>query len=398
MSFPQGPSPFLQLFHNQGKIFKRYLLPVLSVLVALQINWLIAPYLSVLPLFLVFLAAIMITAWYGEFYSALGAIVLSAVISNYYFMGAIGSFTVNPAELGTIGFFILEGIVMAYAVDYLRRNDARLHRANLELEQQVNYEHQRLTEKEERLRGLVSELALTGERERQHLAAELHDYLAQLLTLARIKAKQTQQYLDRSISDSKQCVTETDELLQKSLKYVRTLMADLYPADLHQAGLPAALRSLAGQMPRHGLTVNVSLTCECLALPDDQAILLYQSVRELLMNIVKHAGVDHAVLSLEVKAGQLLITVLDTGRGFDASTIAPARTGEHFGLSSVRERMATLGGRFAVESALGQGTTITLSLPLQTSEPEVLRAASSTRRDRVRSKPAGPQNQATLPL
>jgi signal transduction histidine kinase len=377
----------------------RYVLPVVSVLLALQANWMMTPYLSVLPPFLAFLAAIMITAWYGGFRPALLAIVLSACITNYFFMGPIGTFTAKPAELAAIGVFVLEGIALAYSIDYLKRNEDRLRCANRELEHRVASEREQLVEKEERLRGLVSELAVTGERERQLLAVELHDYLAQLLTLARIKGRQAQQSLFHSPDDSHRQIGEIDELLHKSLDYVRTLMAELYPAELHNSGFPAALRSLAEQMPRHGLAVDLVMTGEYPTLPDHHALLLFQSVRELLMNIVKHAAVDRAVIALEVDGGQLLVTVGDTGRGFDVRRLPPTEAGKHFGLSSVRERIATLGGKLGLESVEGQGTTIRLSVPVQPlTASEVHRAANAARPDRVRATATGSRNQESLPL
>lgn len=177
----------------QLKVFTRYVLPVLAVVLALQTNWLIAPHVSFLPPFLTFLAAIMVTAWYGGFPSALFGVALSAVVINYYFIPPLYDFRVKPADLGAMGFFALEAITMAYCIDYLRRNETSLRRANLDLELQVSSKHQELSDKEDKVRGLMYQLAVTEERERRQLAAELHDYLAQLLTLARMKIKQAQQ-------------------------------------------------------------------------------------------------------------------------------------------------------------------------------------------------------------
>jgi signal transduction histidine kinase len=135
--------------------------------------------------------------------------------------------------------------------------------------------------------------------------------------------------------------------------------------------------------------VDVAVRCESFSLTDDQALLLYQSVRELLMNVIKHAGVNHATVVLDVvNADTLLISVRDTGRGFDASTLPTTANGEHFGLSSVRERIATMGGTFTVDSSVEQGTTITLCVSLQPAlESPALRAASSIPYDRVKAKP-----------
>jgi len=387
------------LFKRFPLFFRVWIIPVLSVSLALLTNWLVAPHLYVLPPFLTFIAAVMATAWYGGFRSAMLTIVLSAFAVDYFFILPIHSFALKPGEVGAISFFGLEAIAIAYCIDYLRRNEERLRQANMELENRVAINQQLLRDKEEKLRGLRSLLVTSEERERRQLAAELHDYLAQLLVLARMKVKQAQQALSSSVRQSNKFICETDELLTKSVEYVRTLLSELYPVKINELGLPDALRELAGQMSRHGLHVELVIEAPDLPLVGDQATILYQSVRELLINILKHAAVDRAVVSLEVDSNDLLITVRDNGRGFDTSLRPSPENGKHFGLSSIVERMATMGGTFSVETAIGWGTTVKLSVPLETfSESTSVRAANSTRQDRVKVKPPTPTDQESLPL
>lgn len=397
MSFDQASwrIPFEEI--HQVRVFTRYLLPVLATVLALQINWLIAPFLSFLPPFLTFLAAIMVTAWYGRFASALFASVLSALVIDYYFIPPVYSFSLKVADWGTMAFFILEAMTMAYCIDYLRTNEKHLRRANMDLEEQVINKRQELSDNEEKVQGLLYQLAVTEERERRQLAAELHDYLAQLLTLSRMKIRQAQQSAHASVAQSNRYIVETDELLRKSVDYVRTLMAELYPKELNELGLPAALRGLAEQMPRHGLEIELSINDEASSLSREKALLLYQSVRELLMNIVKHAGVNRALVALDIESESLLISVSDHGRGFDPAVPPSIVNGRHFGLESVRERITTMGGTCSIESALGKGTRIILTVPLQRrSEFTLLRAASSFQQDRVRTKPLAAEDQQSL--
>jgi len=118
-------------------------------------------------------------------------------------------------------------------------------------------------------------------------------------------------------------------------------------------------------MPLHNLMVEVRLAQEHVPLPDDQAILLFQSVRELLINVAKHARTDRATVALQVdEQRRLYIEVQDRGRGFDPVADRKA-AGSHFGLFSVKERMEAMGGRLDLKSAPGQGTTATLVLPLE---------------------------------
>jgi signal transduction histidine kinase len=347
---------------------------------------------------LTFLAAVMASAWFGGFASAAFAMVLSALLIDFYFIPPLHSFTLNAADLGTIGFFAVEALTVAYCIDYLRRNERKLRQVNVDLEQEVGRQALELSEREEKLRGLMYQLAITEERERRELSVELHDYLAQLLALARMKMKQAQQFVLRSRADAYCRIVEAEDLLHKSIDYVRTLMAELYPTQLQDLGLPGAVRWLAAQMPRHGLDIELSLTSESLPLSSDQALVLYQSVRELLMNIVKHAQVSRAVVTLESDSECIFITVKDQGRGFDPSALTARTDGRHFGLHSVHERINAMGGTFILNSTVGKGTTIKLTLPYHHySESEVLRAASSMQQDRVKAVPTAPQNQQSLP-
>ncbi|HEV2174626.1 MAG TPA: ATP-binding protein, partial [Nitrospira sp.] len=169
---------------------------------------------------------------------------------------------------------------------------------------------------------------------------------------------------------------DIDDLFHKAAEYTRSLMAKLNPPVLDDLGLPAAITWLAKEMPLHNLMVEVRLAQEHVPLPDDQAILLFQSVRELLINVAKHARTDRATVALQVdQQHRLYIEVQDRGRGFDPVADRKA-AGSHFGLFSVKERMEAMGGRLDLKSAPGQGTTATLVLPLggiceQRKEPEV---------------------------
>ncbi|WNM60184.1 PAS domain-containing sensor histidine kinase [Candidatus Nitrospira neomarina] len=238
----------------------------------------------------------------------------------------------------------------------------------LELARQVHDRTEELVNSQKRLRELATELNLTEQRERQRIAIELHDYLSQLLVVCRLKLSQTMQVL-KPESQEFGLIKETDDVLDQALTYSRTLVAELSPSVLFEFGLVAALQWLAGQMINHGL--KVAMTCECiqdLKIPEEQAILLYQSTRELLLNVMKHAAIDRATLKLGKKENVLRITVRDEGKGFQPTTgIGTQPCKEQpmkFGLFSIRERMISLGGSFEISSQPAQGTTASLIIPL----------------------------------
>ena len=244
-------------------------------------------------------------------------------------------------------------------------------RADEDLEQRVVARTQELVKAHERERILVKDLNLTEQRERTRLATELHDYLGQLLVLGKMKISQSR--LHAPTTEKREAlIEETDTVLSDALTYTRTLVVDLCPPILQESGLPAALRWLSERMQRYELSVTVQSDSDDVKLPKDRALLLFQSVRELLMNVVKHAGTDTATVRMEQESGSLCVEVQDLGVGFNLPT--PGDHGDNpvssskFGLFSIRERMDAIGGRFEIHSAPGAGTTTTLILPLEGTE------------------------------
>lgn len=247
--------------------------------------------------------------------------------------------------------------------------EEQLREIAVELEQRVGERTEELVRSQQRLRDLATELTLTEQRERKRLAGELHDYLAQLLVLMRMKIRQAAP----RISDDKatSLLKEADQAITDSLNYTRSLVAELAPPSLQEFGLVEGFGWLADQMKTHGLAVSIQKHLHRIVLPDDQAVLVFQSVRELLFNVLKHAGTDQAELAVENQQGELIITVADHGAGFDPSELTHRQEErKRFGLFSVRERMEAMGGRFVLDSHHGTGTRATLAFPYWPATPK----------------------------
>ena len=118
---------------------------------------------------------------------------------------------------------------------------------------------------------------------------------------------------------------ESDDILQQALTYTRSLVAQLTPMALHEFGLAAALKWLADQMrQQYRLSVQVDVQHGMsVTLPEDQSVLIFQSIRELLINVAKHARVDQAAVRMEQRDGRLAIAVIDEGLGSDTTTSPP---------------------------------------------------------------------------
>lgn len=258
--------------------------------------------------------------------------------------------------------------VCGIATDITARKQAEkdLHDLNDSLEQRVTDRTRDLMRYQENLRGMASELVVSEQRERRRLATELHDYLAQLLVVCRMKLTQARN--EWSLSALKTNLEEIDKILSDSLSYTRTLIAELSPTILYELGLVPALAWLGQQMERHGLHVQVQASDPSVRLPEDHAIFVFQAVRELLFNIIKHSGVSDATVSLDGHAEQHLeVLVQDGGHGFQPTLESTDYTNPgKFGLFSIRERAEALGGLFSIDSAPGQGTQAKLVVPLQT--------------------------------
>jgi signal transduction histidine kinase len=224
----------------------------------------------------------------------------------------------------------------------------------------------RVVERTAQLRALAGKLAQSEERERQRIAKVIHDDLQQLLVGARMHLGAT---LKHAEPEARQKSLEgAAQLIDKSIAVSRKLTHGLSLVVVKEDGLSAGIQSLAGWMNQH-YDFTVRIHTDLVAEPSDETkAALFQSVRELLFNAVKHAGVTEAEVRLLHGSDNLIeIIVTDEGNGFDP---VQAKTG--FGLFSIRERLELLGGRMEVKSAPGCGCRFRLVAPLEKNEKSKL--------------------------
>jgi len=217
------------------------------------------------------------------------------------------------------------------------------------------------------IRDLTLALAAAEQRERCRIARLLHDHLQPLIHSARMWAETGRDAANGRPTNgmSGEALGHVIELLDEALQATRTLSVDLHPPVLRSDGLGPALEWLADHMAEtHGLTVDLVLD-PGLAVPNgDLRILLFDAVRELLFNVVKHARTRAATLTAEA-ASVVRIEVADAGCGFDPSGGATcAEIDGGLGLAGVCERIQGIGGSVRVDAAPGRGTCIGLHVPL----------------------------------
>jgi PAS domain S-box-containing protein len=264
-----------------------------------------------------------------------------------------------------------------YGRDVTDRQQAMeaLQKARNELEQRVEertaellttvhelkMEVQRRTEAEAHLRQLSIELTRTEQREHQRLAHVLHDGLQQLLVAARFRTTLLERNSDAAVQAS---ARQLRDLLGQALDACRSLTVELNPPVLHNAGLVPGLEWLRRWMlETHQLTVELQVETPLQSESEPITILLFQAVRELLFNVVKHAGVRRASVTLRRTDDCIQVVVADEGHGFDPEQVRPdAVVG--LGLPSIRQRLVFLGGSFETWSRPGQGSRFTLTVPV----------------------------------
>jgi signal transduction histidine kinase len=217
----------------------------------------------------------------------------------------------------------------------------------------------------EQLRALASEITLAEQRQRRNLAKVLHDCLQQSLVALKF---QVSHLADGTSPDPQATIRRINELLDESLNTSRSLTDDLSPPLDQAEDLLATLEWLARWMEgRHGLTVVLDVERASPLLPEDTRILLFESIRELLFNVVKHAGTRSAsIIVRREKPEQLRVTVKDEGQGFDPVVLKQRHPRRGLGLFSIRERIALLAGHMEVASAPGKGCHVSLTVPVVT--------------------------------
>lgn len=199
---------------------------------------------------------------------------------------------------------------------------------------------------------LLSGLVAAEEGARGQLAAELHDTVAQSLMIAR-----------SMLAGQPADMTKVSDYVEDAEEQVRAVMARTRPPALRDGDLASAVGGLRLDMnARYGLHVAVEWPDSPYPLPLASAVTVYRFFQEALLNVVKHADVDDAVVSLSVEEDSVRAQVRDLGPGFDPQAVRPDR-GRHVGLGLLRERARLSGGALDVDSRLGEGTTLTLRLP-----------------------------------
>ncbi len=220
---------------------------------------------------------------------------------------------------------------------------------------------QALAEERSRVKMLTEEMAIAEQRERQHLSQVLHDTVQQLLVGAKLRLDMLQRGQSAAVREG---CEQAKALIQEALHCSRSLTGDLGAPAL-SAGLRPGLEWLANWMEeQHQLKVVRTFSADLVPrLSEGTEVLLFHAARELLFNVVKHADVRTASVAVGTRKGMLEIIVADAGKGFDTRRL---QDGAHtMGLAHIAGRLQAIGGRMSIESTLGRGCRVTITVPVE---------------------------------
>ncbi|MEW6750397.1 MAG: PAS domain S-box protein, partial [Candidatus Latescibacterota bacterium] len=261
---------------------------------------------------------------------------------------------------GRPGFYIL----VVEDITHRKRVEQELQDLNDTLEERVRERTARIERLAGQLRAQAAEMGRVEQRERRRLSLVLHDHIQQLLVAARIQLEQVRRHPDWPTA--RPALEQADTIVQEAIEATRTLSIDLCPPVLHESGLAAGIGWLARHMGETSrFQVDVKLEGDAEPEVEETRFLLFECVRELLLNALKHSGVRQARVTLErTPSGCIQVVVADEGCGFDPALLGRRSSdGATFGLFSIQQRLEHCGGSLCQDSAPGRGTRVTLTVP-----------------------------------
>jgi len=223
---------------------------------------------------------------------------------------------------------------------------------NHRLEEQVAARTQVIVHQDEQRKTLLRRMLTATEDERRRVARELHDEIAQLLTVIQLSL--------HNIRENSPDLDRANELLVKTQREIHRIIHDLRPAMLDDLGLATAMRSYADEhLSRRGIHVSLEIEPDLPSRPEIETV-VFRIYQELVTNILRHAGAENVSIELYQSGGKVFLGVEDDGKGFD-----PGAKSDGVGMTGMRERAALVNGTITFDSEADMGAHVLVEIPLQ---------------------------------
>ena len=202
-----------------------------------------------------------------------------------------------------------------------------------------------------------------SDTERRRIAGDLHDGVVQDLAGTSYALAAAADRIDGEAPEVSDALRDGARQTRRSIRQLRSLLVDIYPPDLHRAGLAAALSDLVAPLESRGVQARVELPPGLRLEPDAEA-LMFRTAQEALRNVMAHSDANHVDVSVILENSHAGLTIADDGRGFSPDAAEAAREDGHLGLRVLADMAQDAGGRLDIDSEPGRGTRVSLEVPV----------------------------------
>src|SRR6476620_3121571 len=202
-----------------------------------------------------------------------------------------------------------------------------------------------------------------SDTERRRIASDLHDGVVQDLAGTSYALAASADRIDGQAPEVSEALRDGARQTRRSIRQLRSLLVDIYPPDLHRAGLAAALSDLVAPLESRGVQARVDLPPGLRLEPDAEA-LMFRTAQEALRNVMAHSDANHVDVSVILENSHAGLTIADDGRGFSPDVAEAAREDGHRGLRVLADMAQDAGGRLDIDSEPGRGTRVSLEVPV----------------------------------